>query len=73
MVTTTKTQPSPNLLLRRPEVERRVGLSRSSIYARMAEGSFPPPVRIGARAVAWRESDVTTWIGSRPLADGGGR
>jgi prophage regulatory protein len=42
-----------------------VGLSRSSIYAFMAAGHFPKPIRIGARAVAWRLSDVENWLASR--------
>lgn len=73
MVTDTILNASPTSLLRRPDVERRVGLSRSAIYARMAERSFPLPVRIGARAVAWRESDVASWIAARPLVNGGER
>ena len=52
-------------LLRLPAVCELVGLSKTSIYAAMAKDGgqgFPTPVRIGARAVAWRESDVLTWI-----------
>ena len=52
-------------LLRRPEVESRTGLSRSTIYGWMANGQFPQPVKLGARLVAWRESDVTAWLESR--------
>lgn len=52
-------------LLRRPLVEEHTGLSRASIYAMMAEGAFPKPVRIGKRAVAWRQSDIATWIEQR--------
>lgn len=48
-------------LIRRPEVERRVGLKRSALYDWMAKGKFPKPVHIGG-AVAWRESDVDKWI-----------
>lgn len=55
-------------LLRRPIVEQQTGLSRSSIYAMMAEGSFPKPVRIGKRAVAWRSSEVHAWIEAREAA-----
>jgi prophage regulatory protein len=51
-------------LLRRPEVEARTGLSRSSIYEWMKRGEFPQPVRLGARIVAWRESDVAEWLES---------
>jgi prophage regulatory protein len=52
-------------LLRRPEVEQRTGLSRSTIYDWMKRGDFPQPVKLGARIVAWRESDVMFWLDSR--------
>jgi len=51
-------------VLRRPEVQARTGLARSTIYARMKEGRFPTPVRLGSRAVAWREEDVEEWLSS---------
>lgn len=47
--------------LRLPEVESRVGLRKSSIYARIAEGAFPKPINLGAQAVAWRECEVAQW------------
>ena len=34
------------------------GLCRSSLYDYLKEGKFPEPVRIGARAVGWKESDL---------------
>ncbi|WP_300512939.1 AlpA family transcriptional regulator [Aliiroseovarius sp.] len=49
-------------LLRRPEVEALTGLSRTSIYRMMDEGEFPRPVRLGKRAVAWREADLAEWL-----------
>lgn len=49
-------------ILRLPQVKVRVGLSRSSIYAAVAQGRFPQPVSLGARAVGWLESDVNTWL-----------
>ena len=55
--------------LRRPEVIERTGLSRSTIYSYMTLGKFPRPVRIGARAVAWREEDIDNWMASRGEAD----
>ena len=58
-------------LVRRPIVERRVGLSRATIYAKMAAGTFPRPVRIGARAVAWRERDLIEWAESLPVTGAG--
>lgn len=56
------------ILIRRPDVEKATGLRRSTIYAMMAEGSFPKPIRIGKRAVAWRASEVQAWIEAREAA-----
>jgi prophage regulatory protein len=52
-------------LMRRPDVERVIGLSRSTIYVAMDRGEFPRPIKIGKRAVAWRESDIKAWLASR--------
>ncbi len=61
------TAPTPGRLLRLDAVENLTGLRKSSIYTYMASKAhgFPTPVRIGARAVAWRESEVLAWIESR--------
>lgn len=48
--------------LRLTEVKARTGLSRSTIYLRIAEGTFPKPVRIGGRAVAWLSTEISEWI-----------
>lgn len=52
-------------LLRRPEVEARVGLGRSALYRLISEGRFPAPVRLTDRAVAWHEEEVDEWIEER--------
>src|SRR5687767_7914595 len=56
-------------VLRLPEVIRRTGLRRSSIYNRITAGSFPRPVSLGGRSVGWLESEVEaqihTWAASR--------
>ena len=57
-------------LLRRREVEKITGMSRSSIYRLMPDGEFPRPVKVGPAAVRWRESDITARVESRPVADG---
>ena len=57
--------PSTPLILRRPQVEARTGLSRSTLYQYIQDGLFPRPVSLGARAVGWLESDVTAWITAR--------
>jgi prophage regulatory protein len=53
------------IFLRRPEVERRTGLKRSTLYAKIKNGDFPSPVKLGARAVAWPESEINTWLSER--------
>jgi prophage regulatory protein len=56
-------------ILRRREVETRTGLSRSTLYAQMAEGAFPKPVRLGKRAVGWTDSAIAKWLESREHSD----
>ena len=50
------------LLLRRQEVEQLVGLSRSAIYAKMQNGTFPRPKSIGRDSIRWLKSEVMEWI-----------
>jgi prophage regulatory protein len=56
-------------LIRRPEVEARTALSRSTLYEWIKRGDFPRPLKLGARIVAWRESDVNEWLESRQRAE----
>ncbi len=48
--------------LKLPAVIEATGLGRSTIYRMMAEGTFPKSIKIGARAVAWRESDIKEYL-----------
>jgi prophage regulatory protein len=48
-------------LLNKHAVENMTSLDITTIYRRMAEGTFPQPVRIGRRRVAWRTSDIVRW------------
>ena len=57
-----------NRLLRLPDVEAVTGLKHTTIYKKMAEGGFPPRVRLGVRAVGWLESDIERWIQERVAA-----
>lgn len=52
-------------ILRLPTVKARTGLSRSTIYLRVSEGSFPAPVSLGGRAVGWIEAEVNDWLAKR--------
>jgi len=56
-------------ILRRREVEVRTGLSRSTIYSQMAEGTFPKPVRLGKRSVGWTETSIAEWLADRVTSD----
>lgn len=49
-------------LIRIKTVIATTGKSRSSIYADIAAGSFPKPILIGARSVAWPRSTITAWV-----------
>ena len=55
-------------LLTLRDVTAMTALSRSAVYALMAESRFPKPIRIGARAVRWVEQEVADFIASRPRA-----
>ena len=59
-------------LLTRIEVERRVGLKRSSLYREMRRGEFPLPLRVGPKAVRWPESEILAWVAARPRSHGDG-
>jgi prophage regulatory protein len=51
--------------LRLPELKSVTGLSKSSLYALMRANSFPAPVRLGPRTVAWVRSEVRQWAAER--------
>ena len=49
-------------ILRLPAVKTRTGLSRSTIYLRVSQGTFPQSVSLGARAVGWVEAEIQEWL-----------
>jgi prophage regulatory protein len=51
-----------NTIQRLSEVKSRTGLSRSTIYLRISQNSFPRQVSIGDRAAGWIESEIDNWI-----------
>jgi prophage regulatory protein len=52
-------------VLRRREVEQVTGLSKSTIYSWVGAGTFPKPIRLGGRAVAWTADAIAGWLASR--------
>lgn len=59
----------PKIFLDQPEVTAATTLSKTAIYEAMQQGSFPAPVRISARRVAWKASEVIAWCESRIKTD----
>jgi prophage regulatory protein len=55
-------------LLRLPQVKQTTGLSKTTIYARIAEGNFPKQIPLGPRLVVWVESDIQNWISEQVSA-----
>lgn len=49
-------------LLRKPIVLQRTGLTHSTLYYFINEGTFPKPLKLGKRTVAWKESEIDEWI-----------
>ena len=49
-------------LLRLDAVKARTGLSRTALYVRIADGTFPRPVNLSKRLSAWPASEVDAWV-----------
>lgn len=59
--------------LRCSAVQDRTGLSRSTLYLRMAQGRFPSPIPLGSpNAVGWLEIEIDQWINGQVQAARGG-
>ena len=52
----------PDRILRLAAVLDRTGLSRSTMYRKMQQGSFPRNLRLGARCAGWHESAINDWV-----------
>jgi len=53
-------------LLPLEEVLRLTSWSRTSLYRKIADETFPRPIKIGAARIAFRASELTAWLDSRP-------
>jgi prophage regulatory protein len=53
---------SPNRILRLRTVLDRTGLSRSTLYRKIADGSFPRQLRISIHGAGWSEAEVERWV-----------
>jgi prophage regulatory protein len=52
----------PDRIIRMKTVLARTGLSRSTIYRKIAEGTFPPQLKISVNGAGWHESDISRWV-----------
>ncbi len=57
----------PDRIIRMGTVRYRTGLSRSTIYRKIAEGTFPAQLKISINGTGWRESDIDRWV-ANPVA-----
>ena len=53
------------IILRLPEVKNRTGLSRSAIYEKIADGTFPKQLKLGCKSSGWILSEIDQWINDR--------
>lgn len=60
--------PSNDVLLRKRQVLAKTALCHTTLYMLIKAGLFPKGLRLSARCVAWRDSEVSAWINSRPEA-----
>jgi prophage regulatory protein len=54
--------PDPERIIRLRTVLDRTGLSRSTLYRKIADGTFPAQLRISIQGAGWRESDIDRWV-----------
>ena len=67
----TSIQESSHNLWRLPTVKAKTTLSEPSIYRLMKQGIFPKPIKIGHRAVAWKSTEVESFIDTRERSNAG--
>ncbi|OIN50494.1 helix-turn-helix transcriptional regulator [Pseudomonas costantinii] len=73
-MTNSTSVPYPRIL-RLKQLSERIGLGRSTIYDRMDaqspryDATFPKPIKLGASAIGWIDSEITTWIEQRMSAN----
>ncbi len=52
-------------ILKLPEVKSLTALSRSTIYAKAKDGTFPKPIKLSERSVGWLEREILEWLEKR--------
>lgn len=52
----------PDRIIRLKTVLSRTGLTRSTLYRKIAEGSFPAQIKISVNGAGWHESEIRRWV-----------
>ena len=52
----------PIFFVRLPELLEQLAVGKTTLYARIKQGTFPPPVKFGERVSAWPEHEVATVV-----------
>jgi prophage regulatory protein len=60
-----------NQLIREDALRRLLSISHSTLFRWERDGHFPPRIKIGSSAVAWRLSDVEEWLRERTAGNTG--
>lgn len=47
---------------------KKTGFAKPTIFLKVRKGEFPKPIKLGARATGWLESDIDDWISERVAA-----
>jgi prophage regulatory protein len=58
--------PELDRIIRLKTVLQRSGLSRSTVYRKIEEGTFPKQVKLGTSSAGWKESELNRWIADPP-------
>lgn len=58
--------PESERIIRLKTVLYRSGLSRSTVYRKIKEGTFPPQIKLGINGTGWKESELNRWIANPP-------
>jgi prophage regulatory protein len=58
--------PAPDRIIRLKTVLDRTGLSRSTLYRKITEGTFPRQIKVSIHGTGWHESAINRWIADPP-------
>lgn len=57
--------PALRRFLRRQQVQDATGLGKSTLWKKIAEGTFPKPIKVSAGVYVWPEDVIAAWQAER--------